>query len=239
MSEFTKPPMGSDGKIVAVLNRLSEQEAKYVLTLSNALNALDYYIGTFEAAVELFDKFWDEQKQSDSTGIHYETSLSRRSQWKIILARDGAITIYHIGTLISSVMQTVHNLPSLASYINKTMLRSAKKEFFSEFPKLTKIRHAVGHGPELFKDSNASSKNMFSGKFKNEHFDIEHDNFGGIDLLSHCCYGTTINGEFLTYDISNESLQKLQTLQRSIDNALGPLGCPIRRIREASNDRPS
>jgi len=224
---------------IAVLRRLTDAELDQSMVLSNCLHALEYYIGTFEAAVDLFETCWNEQKRTQTTGVHFGASLSRFSKWKIIAARDGAITIYHVATLIRGIMQAVHNLPSLATDIDKALLRAANKSFRSDFPNFTKLRHAVAHGPELMETAADANKNMFKGQFKNSDFELDNPGRGLIDVISSRCYGTSIDGLFVTYDVSAETAQKLRKIQQTIDEALGSLATPIRGIAQGSDQPPS
>ncbi|MEJ6783552.1 hypothetical protein [Aminobacter sp. Piv2-1] len=113
------------------------------------------------------------------------------------------MTIYHIGKTFELTHAALKRTPTLAAAILKENLSAAAKEYRTSFPTFEKIRHAVSHSSELFRDSENIAKNAFSGDYDDGHIRIENSsNVVVSNSLMGRKYTNTIDGKIISYEIS-------------------------------------
>lgn len=162
----------------------------------------------FNSALALFNFCND---QTNDHFRHDNELLKHSTTWKLIAARDGVWSIYNLGITMKNVRSGLGTLPTLRSLLDHKKLRTAQKKFEAWFPDYERIRHALGHSPELMKNKNARAKNYYIGPFKSDGMIISGESTQIMiknSLLGNV-YQTTFAGRLLCYEISQTTLNKL------------------------------
>ncbi len=107
------------------------------------------HVEDFEAAIELYD-FSTEAAGFTGVNKRFDTpeelrKRNRMRHWRIIAAKDGALTLYHFGETVDAIRGGMRNCPVLRSLVDTKKLKEADKQFESDFPNYVKLRHAVAH----------------------------------------------------------------------------------------------
>jgi hypothetical protein len=168
----------------------ASEEQEEIRIVEDHLRRLVQYAEDFSSALSLFN--FCEQFDHRLTG-----------KWPFVAARDGAMTIYHIGKTIELTRAALKRTPTLAVIALGDVLADAGKKYRQAFPAFEKVRHAVSHSSELFRDKEHRAKNAFSGSYDDGYIRIE----GATNvILSNGLMGrnytNTIDGKIISYEIS-------------------------------------
>ena len=115
---------------------LPEAERETARNISSALMSLMSYIESFRDALALFD-FCDT----------LDKRAAGNNAWKFLAARDGAMTIFHIGRAMAAVHEALdaRSCPALLAMIDIPALRLARRRLEGLFPDFEELRHSVAH----------------------------------------------------------------------------------------------
>jgi len=166
------------------------EEQEEILIAENHLDRLVKYAEDFSAALSLFN-FCNQ--------FHHRLT----GEWLFVAARDGAMTIYHIGKTMELTRAAIKRAPSLAAMVLEEPLSEAGKKYRTSFPTFEKMRHAVSHSSELFRDRDSHAKNSFSGSYNDGYIAIENSHRVVVaNSLLGRKYTNTIDGKIISYEIS-------------------------------------
>jgi hypothetical protein len=123
-------------------------------------------------------------------------------EWSFVAARDGAMTIYHIGKTMELCRSALKRTPTISELADDEAIAAAGKSYRQAFPTFEKMRHAIAHSSELFRDVKNSKKNTFSGSLDDDFFSIEGPTHVAIrNSLIGRKYTNTIDGKVVSYEI--------------------------------------
>jgi hypothetical protein len=189
-----------------------EQRAAVILRM-NLMN-LHEFVMQFGAAVHLFD-LCDQQSPNAAILPDYVSQIRRMS------GREGAMTIFNIGMIIEAVRGHLNEVPTLLPLIDTDILKDAAKRLKADFPFSTLSRHAAAHPAEIFKNTKKASDNAAVGEFSTPIGPMIND--GGLIVLSDSfsdrTFFTMIEKQVASYDLSQESLDKLSAVAQSVYSA--------------------
>lgn len=164
-----------------------QEEARIV---EDHLGRLVRYAEDFSAALSLFN-FCD----------RFDRSLT--GNWSFVAARDGAMTIYHIGKTMELTRAALKRAPTLAGLALRDPLSEAGKKYRSSFPTFEKMRHAVSHSSELYQNKEKHTQNAFSGDYDDGFISLEGVSRAVVsNSLLGRKYTNTIDGKIISYEIS-------------------------------------
>jgi hypothetical protein len=194
---------------------------------SSGLHDLSRWVGSFEAAVALFESaaalLGPVREREKAVGVGKEEGTVL--EWQHIAARDGAMSIYHFGKMFEASRASIGKMPTVLAKHDKMLSRQARKLFEQHFPNFLDIRHAVAHSAELTKDQAAFDKNAFTGSYSGPGLKIEAGAKNNIVMgLTGTTFATTHEGRILTYDITRATLDTLGRVLLTYFSAFAELG---------------
>jgi hypothetical protein len=197
------------------------------------LDTIAWQVNSFYAALQLFDYCranLDQREPGEREDEQQRKSRHLFLSWLPIAGRDAAMAIYHFGIAAEGVRRTLGMCPILRTSVLHPELRQAIRGFSVDFPAYEKIRHAVAHAAEKDKTPNLSAEHRVvtnggqvqgititggQGVFK----DLSGGRAGGYAITDHFqgrLFTNTWEGEVLTYELSQASLDKLNTSAKAI-----------------------
>ena len=101
----------------------------------------------------------------------------------------------------------------MRSAVNWETVRSATKRFGADFPNFKNIRHAVAHAADLSKSPQESERTRIKGPYAGP---LVHLSAGTSATISNSLinetYATTIGGRLVSYDVTAETGDKLESI---------------------------
>lgn len=186
-------------------------EQEEVRIVEDHLQRLVSYAEDFSAALSLFNFC----KQFD---------VRLTGDWAFVAARDGAMTIYHIGKTIELTRAALKRTPALSAMVSTDTLSEAGKKYRQTFPTFEKVRHAVSHSSELFRDKKHHEKNSFSGSYDDGYIRVEDSASVVISNgLMGRNYTNTIDGKIVSYEISEATKHVVYDCVNTFMSAFKPV----------------
>jgi len=183
--EFSK----SDYDVVDHLSLIVSQPTSYAEDFQDALSLFDYC----HEQRSVFISLGEEDELAKAWQREF---FSRLSSWQLVAARDGAMSIFQFGESMKFIKAGVHMAPSLSVMIDSEAWKSANRRFKKDFPRFEAMRHAVAHSAEMIKTRAHLKKNSAGQMF------IQSS-------LSGRQFQATYDGKLLSYEMSQETLNKL------------------------------
>lgn len=205
-------------KIQIFYMALPEVEQPHAAAINGNLITIFAAYDRFHACLRLFDF-----AGVDVERIRQQFKLGDRpaeyhiaQSWQQIAARDGAMTLWDIAEAINLIRTNLDKCPNLNAMVVRNELEIAIRQFYTSFPDVRKIRDAFAH----------------ASKFSGTDFDLNRHSLRGPLDQNGIRLGETATlyltgiigrsaaissfGHLLKYDISNESLQKIEEVYRSL-----------------------
>jgi hypothetical protein len=230
--------LSEDWSKILDVDKLSSDEVIALRVIEANIDAIGEYLDKFRSAISLFDYIEEPLKAAAETGMG---TVFEISQWHTIAARDGAMTIYHFSDIIIGTSQTVKSCKPLDSLFDWKQYRAAINLYKQFFPTGETMRNAVGHSGEMLSQPAALRHNAFRGSYKGPGLTIGPDGIrgggpsqmtsigysgpswdGGVilrDCMQGRIYTATKSGSLLTYELSQNSLDKLERVAESFISA--------------------
>lgn len=208
----------------------SEQERSDTFAVQGQLHDLASYIDHFKSALSLLDT----AQHHLSTPSGDQERIGVLSDWKLIAARDGAMTIFHFGDTLQLVRKTVGLCKTLLGLIDPKALKRHCDYFESQFRNFDSLRHSVSHDATtsryLQKKNNA---NVFSGVMASEQ-QIDAPNmrirgalFGRKFVRTHEIAGRMVE---VSYELSVASLAELVKVAERYYETFQPAELPLKDL---------
>jgi hypothetical protein len=188
------------------------------------------HVSDFEAALALFDFC-----QAQLASVRENPNLKPIFRWPFIAARDGAMSIYHAYTILDGIRQSLATTTELAELVDRKALKAAGNIFHSHFQSFEDVRDAVAHIGEKMGTPAKFDRHSFSGSFEGE--GIKADDVKGLTLSNHLAgrrYSNSWRNKVLTYELSGESLDRLDEARRHLWAAFRPAEAETRTKTIAS-----
>ena len=202
------------------LERLPEAERDNAWAISGTLSTLSSLVFQFRTALQLLDFskanrkplvglgecFWGEDFQERAD--HNEVM----AQWSMMAARSGSIYIYEFHQSVKAVDNQLAKCPSLRALINREARKRANALFDSSFPDFAKVRHFAAHGSEMTSYPDDIARHSSSDIDRPE---IVMSNGHSVTIngsLMDRTYASTYEGRLVSYDLSDESANKLDEI---------------------------
>jgi len=218
---------GSDLTIVLGSNA-SATEIETAANITIQLTLLNHYVRSFEAAVQLYEVSAEQtaaaREALNANKDQAEVVLEIMDGWPLIAARDGAMSIYNFGKVLSAMDESIAGLQILKEHIPTDLRRDARRLFSEAFPDFIYVRHGIAHSGERLK-SNVAGKHSSLESWSNGHISYEQSEDAPIsfiltDVLSQRRYSNTWDGKVRSYEISLASLKKLAAARDKIFEAV-------------------
>jgi hypothetical protein len=214
----TKPPFNSARVYPHGLPPNEQENAGYI---DRNLSLLYHIVDTFGAAVALYDYCENLMIHAGPMAelpLHADHNILL-SQWELMAARMGAISIYEFHEVCQSIDALTASCPSIEPFIDKASIKSANKLFHSHFKNFATIRAQAAHGTEFIshprKDkTKIPEQPMFVGVVGGN-FDSNMSLSGVLDRAQRA-YTNTVNGTILSYTLDSTTenvLIKILTLR--------------------------
>lgn len=205
------------------LTRIPSEEHEIVNHITMLLSSLAGFERKVTLAVLLFE--WTrsaEWQQSQITGFIHDQMIDTTSGWRVMAARDGAISIFHFGKTIQALHKNLKLAPTLDLQLNHMILKEGSQEFRTSFPGYEAIRHVIAHVAEFSSTKEQKSAHSIVGPQKLQFggVAIEIKDEGAINQFSDNLYDNsyvvTCNGKVHSYEVSAATIIKLQNIKMKI-----------------------
>lgn len=165
--------------------------------IEDNLDRLVRYAEDFSAALSLFN-FCN----------RFDDRLT--GKWAFVPARDGGMTIYHIGKTIELTRSALKRAPTLDRILDQDAISAASRQYRTAFETFEKVRHAISHSSELYRDKRSIEQNRVREGFQLPGFDASgaRNTIISNSLIGRL-YTNTIDGVVVTYEISQNTKQKI------------------------------
>jgi hypothetical protein len=200
------------------LRGVPRQEWEGVSHLERVLDSLDYFVGSFRAAVALFDFSRAQVIRAIKSQEERKTISKDIREWQFIAARDGAMSIYHIGKVLKEIYPLLNKCPTILARTDRHSLRITRKKFLSFFPNFENIRHSSAHAAEYAADT--TGKHAITGPIS--HSIIQAGSGAKITIagaLNDREFVSTFDGKIQSYEISDLTLAKLTKIKQEFYSA--------------------
>lgn len=181
------------------------------------LHALETLAGRFHSALYLFDHSAALRELSRQVARgRFETEQELRDQrltnrWPMLAAREGAFVLYDFSYALSNTKTAIREYPALNALVDWSYLKRARAIFKMGFPHWKKLRNAVGHTGEFAITKAQWNANSLKGSANVIGSSVGPGNHVTI-LNGRTYHDTTFGGDFLSYELSDESLARLWTI---------------------------
>lgn len=203
---------------------IPHDERSAVYEVSSWLSMLDDTVCNFWAALELFD-YAEGHRKSGFPSLPTNTppdpaiQLHRiRMRWQFMAARDAAMTIFHFKKTMEKIRGSVGAIPSLLEQLDIEKLKIASKLLDSYFPNSKKMRNLVAHLAETTINPLDPQKT-----------DDSDPNILVLHSLAGRRYTSDYRGETFSYELSHESLTKLNRVKLKIFEGFNLVNVNIRK----------
>lgn len=193
---------------------LPDNEGDAAWLVETALSGFEGHVRDFNAALTLFDFSEAEMRRSQAGPQHPAFG------WMFVAARDGGMSIYHAYTVLDGVRHTLATTKELTALVDRKALKAAGGVFHTHFRSFVDVRDAIAHIGEKMKTPEKFAEHSFSGSFERE--GIKAENVKGLTLTNHLAgrrYTNTWEGKLMTYELSGESLARLDEAKQHLWSA--------------------
>lgn len=183
--------------------------------VSNNLWQLGKYRSNFTSALALFDFAYSNRRDAD------DNLSPTHLDWMSIAARDGAMMLYHFGMTIRSFDGMLKNAPCLAKSTDTKLLNEGKEFFEKSFADYYDVRQGVAHLADNSKTPESLQRHGIteSSPFVQIIGDASQFPVYFNGMLSDRKLWATVKGKTVWYELSAESLQKLEEAEKIVYQA--------------------
>lgn len=208
---------------------LPEPERGYTYVLNHLLSDLEQHEERFAAALDLFDFCG---MQISAVGDHVRDNMDllfsaadtrpRFASWMRIAATDGALTIYNVVRTAHQINTTVNHCPTIKPFVTQGNFNKALNEFNKVFPFAKESRTAAAHASaDLHGTPKERAKNSYTGPYDQHGIRMSDGaERNVIRAISGRHIIDTIEGEIVSFEMSEASLQALHDLRRVYEATL-------------------
>jgi hypothetical protein len=140
--------------------------------------------------------------------------------WRLIAARDGAMSIYHFAKAMDGANTWAFRSQSFAAKIDKGRLCDAFKLLRTYFAKFEAVRHAVAHAADVTKNPKWLSEHTLKGPFKNPAIILDDTSTVTIkNTILNDVFMSTFNNELQEYEVSIKTLNSLNEIKNTFYEA--------------------
>lgn len=181
---------------------IARNEIEGARHLQRSLRCLNDYVEEFSEALALFD-FCQVQADAFTGGKLRDPEFSRIRGWQRIAARDGAMTIFHFGKTLEGINSSRRYLPTVFASVDRQRQGEAIKFLREHFVHWERLRHAVAHAGEIWKDLPSFEETAGAGKRATVR-----------NFLSGRKLTFSFQGNWVSYELSQTSLDALVLIKR-------------------------
>jgi hypothetical protein len=203
-------------------NVLPAEEHEVGQKIDNALVSFDWIISQFEAALRLLDFCESERsrlRMARDNGLavpNYHETRSLLASWAQLAGRNGALTLGDFAETLHKLRARLKRCPTLASMVVGRDLEAAIQMFHRLLPRTGDIRDASAHPTE-------TGVNSFDGGYDKHRIKVAEEATGTtLTGRSGRTFYVTVKGTVLEYDLSQETLEKLLAVRRSVYSVFSP-----------------
>jgi hypothetical protein len=208
-------------------SRIPASQMEAFLHVMTLLAELGLYERHFLQAVYLYE--YSAEAASEITDFAtLELSLWTTGGWQMMAGRDGAMTIYHFGSAIEGLQNSLNDCPALNAQVDHREIRNARGIFEGAFDGYIRMRHAISHVAVSSQTLDKKLSHAVKGLFKKKWFSSENPQ--GVTWLrgnmNNDTYAVTHEGEVFTYDLNRRSAAKLRSVKQRIYSAFNAAAMP-------------
>lgn len=185
-----------------------DAERKTLVQLSTSFHHLASCVSDFRSALSLY-KFASSEQVRQAGGDNWK--------WTFIAGRDGAMTIYHFGTLFELISSALGRAPTLLSLVDRRKIRTARQQFRDRFPQFDDVRHSTAHAAEFLHNA---EEHMVTGPI--EFYGISIPEGAHVFMASTFVrdrFTSVIDGKFASYEMSDETASALDDVATLLASA--------------------
>jgi hypothetical protein len=202
------------------------EEVPSAARVDRTLMDLAHRLHHFSVALDLFDYCDARMGEPKQAGIHPTSEENRKyAKWQIIAARDGAFQVFHFGKAMDSLKSALQGAKTLGSHVDFKTLRIAEGVFNGYFGNIDGVRHTIGHAAE-FADrmsEHGTTEDIPGVVTSNGPRNLQ---VMIADVLVGRRYVATYQGAPVEYEISGETLAKLESVLSHIRSSFSRVPFP-------------
>lgn len=192
-----------------------------------AYKTMERILSEFKSALVLFDVAVNEiraRRQVDSPMNAEQFALRMHiGRWPFIATKEGAMLIYDFKHALEAVKAGIYRSPILKDKVERDLIQKAENHFRAHFPHWKKIRNALGHTGEIHSSRKAWSENGLNRPLSTPLIRSTPGN--AINAIQGRTLSvTTFGGEFVSYEMSEETLSHLWLIYAMLFEALNDDG---------------
>jgi hypothetical protein len=130
-----------------IVAALPEAERSKADELNLVIWELGANVAHFRHAVELL-RFCSEEIATLPANEDKRERMRNFLAWRLVAARDGAMTLFHFSKLLSRILPLARACPTIWPHVEIDTVRSARRQFRKQFAKAEDHRHVIGHAGE-------------------------------------------------------------------------------------------
>ncbi len=219
--------MDDSNPIVAVFFPTAEQEA--AKDLAGNMHSLSDFVRELKAALLLCEHA---EYLLDKSSEHNHRELMR--DWKRMAMRDGAMSIYHFGKVWGVMPTLVRRCPTLMEHMDRELFNRVGGMFEQGFPQWAAVRKSVAHRGDLSKARNRTDENAADVRYESDAVSMNMTNsYVGSAVIGRT-YISTVEGKSAQYDLTPDTLQRLETIYTTIVRAFAAASPIIEKQWRAS-----
>jgi hypothetical protein len=136
----------------------------------------------------------------------------------MMAGRDGAMTIYHFGSAIEGIQNSLKDCPALNSQVEHRKIRTARGIFDGAFPGYVRMRHTISHVADFSQTLEKKTSHAVKGRFKTKWFSSQNseDVTWLRGNMNDETFAITHEGEAFSYDLNRQTAAKLRSIKERI-----------------------
>ena len=146
------------------------------------------------------------------------------------------MTIYHFGRTLRHLRAALGSCPTVNSLVDPQSLRLVSRKFEARFPDFERLRHAIAHSSDLWKNVASFTRNAFTGGLTGPLIVVAK----GARIVMHNNlvnrqFSMTFEKQLVSYEISIETLNHLISLKNEFYSAFRPAEKKLLELSRAAS----
>jgi hypothetical protein len=181
-----------------------------------AAAALGFQLDEFENCLSLFEHLQAHLKAFKHTGAQDDAELFQRSGWRIVAAKQAALTVWHFKKALDEFREAVNADPAIRDVADTKRIKAAiETTFKAKFPDWSQMRSGVAHAAEMvaeYDKHSAPGPTVLGG--------IQTDMPIMGAALKGDTYTVTIDGGERSCEVSRKTLEALEHIAEECRQSL-------------------
>ena len=176
-------------------------------------------LGTFEQQFFSASTLFTVLSQNDMNWSDDYTIRMQITDWRLVAARDAALSIYHFGKALHAIRSFAGASKQYGGKLNAVELKKVKILFDQNFPDITSMRHAISHAGELAENPRVYAEHVLKENAQGDGFFIAAGASQGL-ALNGVNLSIPWRGKMITVGIGQDTADTLALVRQGVSDAL-------------------